>query len=58
MVPPKDPKALAEAILSIISNQSLQHELGREAVKTAKNYDVNVIGSKYAQVYKKALSNA
>jgi len=58
LVPAKEPKALASAVLSLLSNRGLQRDLSKNAIKTAEQYDINIIGSKYARLYKEALSKA
>jgi glycosyltransferase involved in cell wall biosynthesis len=56
LIPPRDPCALAGAILSILSDQSFQHDLSRNALITAKEYDIETLGPKYVRLYKEVLS--
>jgi glycosyltransferase involved in cell wall biosynthesis len=56
LVPPSQPRALASAILSLLSNRSLYYDLSKNAIKTAKQYGINTIGPKYARLYKEVLS--
>ena len=56
LIPPKDPLALATAIISILSNNRLQHELSINSLKTAKQYDISELGKKYVNLYEQILS--
>jgi glycosyltransferase involved in cell wall biosynthesis len=56
LIPPKEPRALASAILSLLSNQSLYNDLSQNAIKTAKQYDITALGPTYVRLYKEVLS--
>ena len=58
LVPPKEPRALANAILFLLSSQSLFYDLSKNATQTAKQYDINALGPKYVRLYKEVLSEA
>jgi glycosyltransferase involved in cell wall biosynthesis len=58
LIPPKEPRALASAILSILSSQSLYNDLSKKSVQTAKQYDINAFGPKYVRLYNEVLSEA
>lgn len=55
LIPPKEPKALANAILTLINNKNIRRNLSMNAVKTAKQYDISLIGPKYMKVYQQVL---
>jgi glycosyltransferase involved in cell wall biosynthesis len=55
LIKPRGPRALANAVLSLISDQELHRNLSRNAIETAKQYDINVAGPKYANLYKEVL---
>lgn len=56
LTPPGDPDALASAILSLLSDQNFQRNLSRNALETAREYDIQTLGPKYVRLYKEALS--
>jgi glycosyltransferase involved in cell wall biosynthesis len=56
LVPPKDPAALANALLTLLSNQSFYENLSKNALETAKQYDINTLGPKFVEIYKEATS--
>jgi len=58
LIPPRDPEALANAILSAFSNPSFYSDLSRNAIETAKQYDINVLGAEYARLYREVSSEA
>lgn len=52
LVPPKCPKKLAEAIIKLINDRSLQNKLGLNARKYIEsNYDWDVITDKFLKIY-------
>jgi len=58
LVPPKEPRALADAILFLLSNQSAFRDISKNAIQTAKQYDINALGPKYVRLYKEVQSEA
>ena len=57
LVPPKEPKRLAEAILTLLGDQKLRQEMGKNARKQAEeSYDWEVIISKIEECYSSVLS--
>lgn len=54
LVPPRDAKKLAEAIIEGLTNKKMQEEIGRNAYKKAlSNYDIRTNIKKIEQVYRK-----
>ncbi len=57
IVPPRDSKALANAIMLLLEDDNLRRELGRNARKLmVEKYDWNIIGEKIEQVYYDAIN--
>jgi len=56
LVPPRDPEAIAKAVLEIYEN-GLIEKMGRESKKIARNYDWNIIVKKTIKEYEKLLNN-
>lgn len=55
LVPPSDPETLASAILSLLSDENLRHDLSRNALETVKDYDLETVGPKYVRLYKEVM---
>lgn len=51
LVAAKDPKTLAEKIVTLLKNEKLKDKFGRRSKKLAKNYDWDLIVSKYLVQY-------
>ena len=59
LVPPKDPKALANAILTLLNDEGLRRRLGRNARRLmVKKYSWNMIADKIEKVYYEAIEEA
>ena len=55
VVPPNNPKALAEAIIEILENYKLRKKMSKNALKMAEKISWNEIAKKYIRVYEKIL---
>ena len=55
LVPPRDPLALAQAILSILSRSDLCNDLSNSALNAVKEYDIGTLGPKYLKLYEDAI---
>lgn len=55
LVPAKDPKSLAEKIITLLNNDSLKAELGARSRYLAKKYDWKLIASQYLTQYKRLI---
>jgi glycosyltransferase involved in cell wall biosynthesis len=52
LIPPKDPKKIAETILTLLNDKKLMEQLGNNARKTIiKNYTWNAISNKFLKCY-------
>jgi len=58
LVPVKDEKTMAEAILQVLSNHQLSKELGENAVKRASYFHIDNIAEKYRKVFFENSSSA
>jgi glycosyltransferase involved in cell wall biosynthesis len=57
LVPPRNPKKLAEAILKLLSDEELRKETGINARKHIENnYDWDIITNKIEKVYENLLA--
>lgn len=56
-VPPKNPKALAEAITKLLKNAPFKNELVQKAQQFIKRYSWDAVGEKLEQVYDKFVFN-
>ena len=56
LVPPRDPKALAEAIICLLQDENVRRKMGRNARKKAENYSWKRIAEKYERVYEELIS--
>ncbi|MGB9675010.1 MAG: glycosyltransferase, partial [Candidatus Nanoarchaeia archaeon] len=55
VVPSKNPKALAEAIIKILSNKKLYQKFSKNALKRFKEFKISSIGNKIINLYKEIL---
>jgi glycosyltransferase involved in cell wall biosynthesis len=55
LVPPRDPKALAKAILKLVRNGELRNKFSRAALNTIKEFDIQITVAKNIELYKKLL---
>jgi len=53
VVPPKDPKALAEAIIKILQDDKLRKRMSKNALKRAKELSWDNIAKMHVKVYEK-----
>lgn len=54
LVPPDDPKALAEAIIALVQDKTLAQKLGREALVTARSeFDIRTMMRKYTELWQR-----
>lgn len=56
-VPPKDSKAIANAIIELIETPDLRKKIAKNGYELSKNYDWEVIYSKFRMILKKYLSS-
>jgi glycosyltransferase involved in cell wall biosynthesis len=54
----KNVQKLSNKIEEILTNKKLQEKMGKEGIKTSKNYDWKKIVNKYEEVYKNAKNNS
>jgi len=54
-VPPKDEKALANAIISILDNEKMANDMGAAGRKKAEQYDWEILTSKVEAVFKEVI---
>jgi glycosyltransferase involved in cell wall biosynthesis len=58
LVPPCDPGALAEALLTLLGDEPLRRRLGRSARATVEqHYSWDTVGARYEACYKRVLSD-
>jgi phosphatidylinositol alpha-mannosyltransferase len=58
LVPPRDSAALAGAIGRLLSDQTLARKLGRQAVKTAREYDWARVSAQITGYYEECIASA
>ena len=51
LVPEKDSRSLAQSIIAILSNSTLQSKLERGAKIISKNYDLKIVAEKFNKLY-------
>lgn len=56
LVSPFDVDAYAEKLIMLMQNQSLRQEMGENAIKSAKQYDIGRIGSQWTQLFDELMS--
>jgi glycosyltransferase involved in cell wall biosynthesis len=57
VVPPKNSKALAEAINTILSNEKLYEKFSRNALERFKEFEIDSVADKIIEVYEMVLKN-
>lgn len=56
LVPPRDPHALAEAILELLTNREKAQQLARNARKRfLEHFTIDAMGKRYLEIYEKAI---
>jgi glycosyltransferase involved in cell wall biosynthesis len=55
VVPPKDPKALAEAIVKLLKDDKLRRHMGRNALRKAEELSWDNIAKMHMRVYEEVL---
>ena len=57
LVPPREPEALAEALLTLLGDSTLRHHLGRNARKTVEqHYSWDAVTERYLACYEQVVS--
>jgi len=57
LVQPRDPRALAAAILDLLQNPARARTMGQHSIELVRReFDLNVVADRYADVYRKVLS--
>ncbi len=56
IVPPKNPQALAEAIIRLLENNKLRKKMGRNALKKSEELSWNRIAKKHLKIYKTVIN--
>jgi len=56
LVPPRDEKMLAQALVSLLTNESLRQEMGARGILKAKDYDWKVLAQRIADYYNSILN--
>ena len=56
LVPPNDPKALAEATLRVLKNEDLRQQLGKNGRKLAEQHDWSLVAEQTEKLYRRALA--
>ena len=51
LVPPRDPEALARAILRVLGDERLSKRLSEEALASSHRFDIQVFVDKMSQLY-------
>lgn len=57
LVPPKNPSAIAEAVIELIQNRELRKEMGRRGLEKARKFSWHAVAKQIEQCYYKALAN-
>ncbi len=57
VVPPRDPRRLAEAIITLLSNDSLRNKLGKAGRERAHDFSADDIAEQYRQLIMATISN-
>ncbi len=58
LVPPKDEKALAQALISLMANESLRQQMGARERLTAEGYDWKRVAQRVSDYYVKVLNES
>jgi glycosyltransferase involved in cell wall biosynthesis len=57
LVPPRDPRALAAAILDLLQDPARARAMGRRSIDLVRReFDLNVVADRYAELYRQLLS--
>jgi len=56
LVPPRDEKMLAQALVSLLTNESLRQEMGARGILKAKEYDWKVLAQRIVDYYNSILN--
>jgi len=56
LIPPKNPKELAEAVISLYENEDLMKKISAEARKTVEKYDIEKFSEKYINLLHRVLT--
>lgn len=57
LVPPRDPRALAAAILDLLQDSARARMMGRRSIDVVRQtFDLNVVADRYAELYRQLLS--
>jgi glycosyltransferase involved in cell wall biosynthesis len=57
MVPPRDPRALAAAILDLLRDPARARTMGQRSTELVRReFDLNVVADRYADLYMRLLS--
>jgi len=55
LVPPKEPKKLADAICLLLDDENLRRTLGREAERSVNKYSIENVARRYIEIYEEVL---
>lgn len=58
LIPSKNPKELAEAVISLYENEDLMKKISAEARKTVEKYDIEKFSEKYINLLHRVICNA
>ena len=59
LVPPRDPRALAAAIIDLLRDSAHAKIMGRRSISMVKQeFDLNVVADRYAELYRQVLSTS
>ncbi|MFC1956965.1 glycosyltransferase family 4 protein [Chloroflexota bacterium] len=58
LVPPKDDKSLAQALISLLNDEKLRQEMGAKGILKAQEYDWKNVARQVEGLYKKILSES
>jgi D-inositol-3-phosphate glycosyltransferase len=58
LVPPEDPRALAERMLILLEDPALRATLGHQSAQLARRYDWEVILPQYTSVFEEAIAGS
>lgn len=57
LVPPRDPRALAAAILDLLQDPARARTMGQRSIELVRReFDLNVVADRYAELYRRLLS--
>jgi len=59
LVPPRDPRSLAAAILDLLQDPARARTMGRRSIDLVRReFDLNVVADRYAKLYRQLLSRS